>query len=97
MIIFLQNRSVKIVKDFNVNMLTYHCACRLSADGRRTFCVNVDSEALKPESWDHLVDEKPGLHSFCDISIYELHVRDFRYVTKQAHVIKYFQVLRIRS
>lgn len=49
----------------------------LSADGRRTLLVNVTSEALKPESWDHLVDEKPSLLSFSDISIYELHVRDF--------------------
>ncbi|KAH6784145.1 limit dextrinase [Perilla frutescens var. hirtella] len=49
----------------------------LSADGRRTLLVNVTSEALKPESWDHLADEKPNLLSFSDISIYELHVRDF--------------------
>ncbi|XP_041998053.1 pullulanase 1, chloroplastic isoform X2 [Salvia splendens] len=49
----------------------------LSSDGRRTLIVNVTSEALKPESWDHLVDEKPDLLSFSDISIYELHVRDF--------------------
>ncbi|GFP94261.1 pullulanase 1 chloroplastic [Phtheirospermum japonicum] len=49
----------------------------LSADGRRTLIVNVDSESLKPEEWDHLVDEKPKLLSFSDISIYELHVRDF--------------------
>ncbi|KAI3472652.1 hypothetical protein Pfo_029171 [Paulownia fortunei] len=49
----------------------------LSADGRRTLLVNVDSETLKPEAWDHLVEEKPNLLSFSDISIYELHVRDF--------------------
>ncbi|KAL8052039.1 hypothetical protein ABFX02_06G187100 [Erythranthe guttata] len=49
----------------------------LSADGRRTLLVNLDSEALKPESWDRLVDEKRDLVSFSDISIYELHVRDF--------------------
>ncbi|KAK6136112.1 hypothetical protein DH2020_030128 [Rehmannia glutinosa] len=49
----------------------------LSADGTRTLLVDVDSETLKPEAWDHLVDEKPNLLSFSDISIYELHVRDF--------------------
>lgn len=49
----------------------------LSANGERTLFVNVDSETLKPEAWDDLVDEKPNLHSFSDISIYELHVRDF--------------------
>ncbi|KAK4492975.1 hypothetical protein RD792_000302, partial [Penstemon davidsonii] len=48
----------------------------LSADGRRTLLVNLDSETLKPEAWDNLVDEKPKL-LFSDISIYELHVRDF--------------------
>ncbi|KAL0456103.1 UNVERIFIED_CONTAM: Pullulanase 1, chloroplastic [Sesamum latifolium] len=51
----------------------------LSADGRRTLIVNVDSETEKPKAWDNLVDEKPNLLSFSDISIYELHVRDFRY------------------
>ncbi|XP_047325004.1 pullulanase 1, chloroplastic isoform X2 [Impatiens glandulifera] len=49
----------------------------LSADGQRTFLVDLSSDALKPEGWDNLPDEKPPLHSFSDISIYELHVRDF--------------------
>ncbi|XP_051120165.1 pullulanase 1, chloroplastic isoform X2 [Andrographis paniculata] len=49
----------------------------ISADGRRTLIVNVDSEISKPEAWDSLVHEKPSLGSFSDISIYELHVRDF--------------------
>ena len=51
---------------------------RLSADGRRTLFVDLDSDALKPEGWDTLADDKPALHSFSDISIYELHIRDFR-------------------
>ncbi|XP_073018670.1 pullulanase 1, chloroplastic isoform X2 [Primulina eburnea] len=49
----------------------------LSADGKRTLLVNLNSETSKPEGWDDLVDEKPDLLSFSDISIYELHVRDF--------------------
>ncbi|KAL2525900.1 Pullulanase 1 [Abeliophyllum distichum] len=49
----------------------------LSSDGRRTLLVNLDSEALKPEGWDNLGHEKHNLLSFSDISIYELHVRDF--------------------
>ncbi|CAA0829226.1 Pullulanase 1- chloroplastic [Striga hermonthica] len=49
----------------------------LSADGRRTLIVDVASETLKPEAWDHLANEKTNLSSFSDISIYELHVRDF--------------------
>ncbi|XP_052200202.1 pullulanase 1, chloroplastic isoform X2 [Diospyros lotus] len=49
----------------------------LSADGRRTLFVDLDSDSLKPEGWDNLANEKPTLLSFSDISIYELHVRDF--------------------
>ncbi|CAI9091194.1 OLC1v1026154C1 [Oldenlandia corymbosa var. corymbosa] len=49
----------------------------LSGDGRRTLLVNLNSSSLKPEGWDNLADEKPGLLSFADISIYELHIRDF--------------------
>lgn len=49
----------------------------LSSDGWRTLLVNLDSDTLKPEGWDKLVYEKPDILSFSDISIYELHVRDF--------------------
>ncbi|KAI3793482.1 hypothetical protein L1987_36101 [Smallanthus sonchifolius] len=49
----------------------------LSGDGKRTFLVNLDSDALKPHKWDNLGDEKPDIADFSDISIYELHIRDF--------------------
>ncbi|KAK9283626.1 hypothetical protein L1049_011876 [Liquidambar formosana] len=49
----------------------------LSSDARRTLLVNLDSDTLKPEGWDKLADEKPDIISFSDISIYELHIRDF--------------------
>ncbi|EXB96160.1 Pullulanase 1 [Morus notabilis] len=49
----------------------------LSADGGRTLFVDIASDILKPEGWDKLAYEKPNLLSFSDISIYELHVRDF--------------------
>ncbi|XP_049379170.1 pullulanase 1, chloroplastic [Solanum stenotomum] len=49
----------------------------LSADGKRTLLVNLNSDDVKPEGWDNLQDEKPNLLSFSDVSIYELHVRDF--------------------
>ncbi|KAJ7975002.1 pullulanase 1, chloroplastic [Quillaja saponaria] len=48
----------------------------LSSDSRRTFLLNLDSDQLKPEEWDNLANEKPDI-LFSDISIYELHVRDF--------------------
>ncbi|OMO65703.1 hypothetical protein CCACVL1_21428, partial [Corchorus capsularis] len=49
----------------------------LSSDGRRTLFVNLDTNGLKPEGWDELADKKPDIDSFSDISIYELHIRDF--------------------
>uniref|UniRef100_A0A7N0RGW6 Pullulanase n=1 Tax=Kalanchoe fedtschenkoi TaxID=63787 RepID=A0A7N0RGW6_KALFE len=49
----------------------------ISTDSRRTLLVNLDSDLLKPDGWDELASEKPPLNSFSDISIYELHVRDF--------------------
>ncbi|KAM7526852.1 hypothetical protein LguiA_016754 [Lonicera macranthoides] len=58
---------------------------RLSADGNRTLLVNLDSDALKPEGWDNLAEEKPDLLSFSDISIYELHVRDFSFRDYTVH------------
>jgi pullulanase/glycogen debranching enzyme len=51
---------------------------RLSSNGKRTWLVDIKSEKLKPSSWDKLANEKPHLGSFADISIYELHIRDFR-------------------
>lgn len=49
----------------------------LSSDGGKTLIVNLQVDILKPEGWDKLADEKPDLRSFSDISIYELHIRDF--------------------
>ncbi|XP_027364893.1 pullulanase 1, chloroplastic isoform X2 [Abrus precatorius] len=49
----------------------------LSSDSRRTFLLNLDSDELKPDGWANLENEKPILHSFSDISIYEMHIRDF--------------------
>ncbi|KAJ4720700.1 Pullulanase 1 chloroplastic [Melia azedarach] len=57
----------------------------LSSDGRRTLLVNLDSDTLKPEGWDKLAYEKPHLSSFSDISIYELHIRDFSVNDQTVH------------
>lgn len=60
-------------------MLTLNpCWSRLSSNGRRTLFVNLDSDTLKPDGWANLADEKPDIPAFSDISIYELHTRDFR-------------------
>ncbi|KAI5346028.1 hypothetical protein L3X38_013907 [Prunus dulcis] len=57
----------------------------LSSDGRRTLLVNLDSDNIKPEGWDKLVDEKHDILSFSDISIYELHIRDFSASDQAVH------------
>ncbi|XP_017409401.1 pullulanase 1, chloroplastic isoform X3 [Vigna angularis] len=49
----------------------------VSSDGQRTFLLNLDSDELKPDGWDDLANEKPTIHCFTDISIYEMHIRDF--------------------
>ncbi|CAJ1976616.1 unnamed protein product [Sphenostylis stenocarpa] len=49
----------------------------ISSDGKRTFLLNIGSDELKPDGWDNLANEKPTLQSFTDISIYEMHIRDF--------------------
>ncbi|KAK3143133.1 hypothetical protein QOZ80_4BG0358810 [Eleusine coracana subsp. coracana] len=49
----------------------------VSANATRSWLVDINSETLKPASWDKLAYEKPNLDSFSDISIYELHIRDF--------------------
>ena len=47
----------------------------LSANGSKSQFMDPQDEALKPSGWDNL--RKPGLKSFKDIVIYEMHIRDF--------------------
>ena len=85
---------------FNLVKL-FLCKSRLSSDGQRTLLVNLGSDTLKPEGWDKLAVEKPKILSFADISIYELHVRDFRYnsslilliISMMIH-LQYFTIMR---
>jgi len=63
--------------DFYIQTFNLYLS-RLSSDGGRTFLLNLDSDDLKPDGWDNLANEKPTIHSFTDISIYEMHIRDFR-------------------
>eukprot|EP00252_Welwitschia_mirabilis_P015406 TRINITY_DN3386_c0_g2_i1.p1 TRINITY_DN3386_c0_g2~~TRINITY_DN3386_c0_g2_i1.p1 ORF type:complete len:1084 (+),score=223.69 TRINITY_DN3386_c0_g2_i1:71-3253(+) len=49
----------------------------LSANGERSLLVDLNNADLKPDGWSELVKEKPNLKTFTDISIYELHIRDF--------------------
>jgi hypothetical protein len=54
------------------------CCCCCPGNGERTLLVDMNSPALQPPGWwEHPV---PGLHHWTDVSVYELHIRDFRCV-----------------
>lgn len=57
------------------NTVTDPYSVSLSANGRRSFVGNLDSAQLKPAGWDD--HRLPKLDHPTDISLYELHVRDF--------------------
>ncbi len=56
-------------------LVTDPYSLNLSMDSKRTQIVNLDDNDLKPHRWDKL--KKPRLKAAEDVSIYELHVRDF--------------------
>ncbi|MCO5576819.1 hypothetical protein L7F22_030639, partial [Adiantum nelumboides] len=49
----------------------------LSANGERSLLVDLNDTELQPPGWTELASQKPAFESFTDISIYELHIRDF--------------------
>ena len=57
------------------NLTTDPYSVSLAADSRRSQLIDLSDAALKPAGWDALV--KPPLASFADISLYELHLREF--------------------
>lgn len=61
--------------NLETNLVTDPYSVSLSANGGKSQIIDLNDEKLKPEGWDRF--EKPTLNSFNDISIYELHVRDF--------------------
>lgn len=58
-----------------VNWVTDPYSLSLSMNSKRSQIVNLRDKALKPVSWDSY--RKPPARAPEDISIYELHVRDF--------------------
>ncbi|WP_119717509.1 alpha-1,6-glucosidase domain-containing protein [Cognatilysobacter tabacisoli] len=65
-------RGVGVVR----NRATDPYAVSLSADSKRTLIADLDDPALKPDGWDATPRPAP-LAAQVDMSIYELHVRDF--------------------
>ncbi len=57
------------------NLVTDPYSHSLSMNSTRSQIVDLNDAALKPEGWDGL--EKPPLATFEDVSVYELHMRDF--------------------
>ncbi len=57
------------------NFVTDPYSVDLALNGTKSRLSNLDSEALKPAGWDE--DHPPELARINDLSIYELHVRDF--------------------
>ncbi|MGB6688772.1 MAG: pullulanase-type alpha-1,6-glucosidase [Terracidiphilus sp.] len=47
----------------------------IALNGTKSRITDLDSDETKPDGWDE--DTSPPLRSFSDMSIYELHVRDF--------------------
>ncbi|KAF1692926.1 alpha-1,6-glucosidase [Pseudoxanthomonas koreensis] len=58
------------------NRVTDPYSVGLGADSRRSFIADLDDPALKPAGWDAAPRPAP-LRAQADMSIYELHVRDF--------------------
>lgn len=57
------------------NLVTDPYSLSLAANSARSQIVDLNNPALKPSKWDRF--KKPGLNAAEDISLYELHVRDF--------------------
>jgi len=58
-----------------VNRVTDPYSLSLAMNSRRSQIVDLDDPALKPEGWDELT--KPPLDAPEDITIWEVHMRDF--------------------
>jgi pullulanase/glycogen debranching enzyme len=66
---------VPLVNEVLNNIVTDPYAVSLSTDSLRSQFVNLGDGDLKPAGWDSL--SKPALNNFTDITVYEMHVRDF--------------------
>ncbi|GAB2887661.1 pullulanase-type alpha-1,6-glucosidase [Microbulbifer echini] len=62
-------------RQIEANLVTDPYSLSLSINSGKSQIVNLDDRDLKPRGWDRL--RKPKLAQPEDISIYELHVRDF--------------------
>lgn len=61
--------------NLETNLVTDPYSISTSANGAKSQIIDFNDRRITPQGWDSL--QKPALKSFDDISIYELHVRDF--------------------
>src|SRR6202007_1921547 len=59
----------------DTNLTTDPYSIDISVNGTKSRITDLDSSKTKPAGWDE--SESPELRSVGDLSIYELHVRDF--------------------
>lgn len=64
-----------VTNQIEINEVTDPYSLSLSTNSKFSQFVNLDDQELKPRGWDRY--QKPRLKAPEDISIYELHVRDF--------------------
>ena len=57
------------------NLVTDPYSVDLAINGTKSRLTDLSNQATKPKGWDR--DRSPRLDRFTDLSIYELHVRDF--------------------
>ncbi len=74
---YLYSVSVYVPGDHAVdsNLTTDPYSIDISVNGGKSRITNLDAGATKPAGWDE--SDAPPLHSLGDMSIYELHIRDF--------------------
>ncbi|MGH7866487.1 MAG: alpha-amylase family glycosyl hydrolase, partial [Candidatus Dormibacteraceae bacterium] len=74
---YLYAVSVYVPEDGKVdtNTTTDPYSVDISVNGSKSRITNLDSKATKPEGWD--ASRSPPLRDPSDMSIYELHIRDF--------------------
>ncbi|WP_237067018.1 pullulanase-type alpha-1,6-glucosidase [Microbulbifer guangxiensis] len=62
-------------RQVETNLVTDPYSLSLSMNSGKSQVVNLDDADLKPAGWEQV--KKPALHNAEDISVYELHARDF--------------------
>jgi pullulanase len=74
---FLYSLSVWVPIDAAVdnNVTTDPYSIDIALNGTKSRIIDLDSEQTKPQAWDDV--PSPPLRSFSDMSLYELHIRDF--------------------